>query len=132
MSQWLIIKDCHKLFNIFLPAINSLYVQAIFKLKATVSQSTRTEKPWLFYGINLRMKKHASNKWYINKQRRSPKEREAFNIWILIICEITFCHARRHALMKTNINRIAYLWKQVLQNFQPLRISCSVCLRSTF
>ena len=29
------------------------------------------------------------------------------------------------------INRIAYLWKQVLQNFQPLRISCSACLRST-
>ena len=29
------------------------------------------------------------------------------------------------------INRIAYLWKQVPQNFQPLRISCSACLRST-
>ena len=28
------------------------------------------------------------------------------------------------------INRIAYLWKQVLQNFQPLRISYSACLRS--
>ena len=28
-------------------------------------------------------------------------------------------------------NRITYLWKQVLQNFQPLRISCSACLRST-
>ena len=23
------------------------------------------------------------------------------------------------------------LWKQVLQNFQPLRIPCSACLRST-
>ena len=28
-------------------------------------------------------------------------------------------------------NRITYLWKQVLQNFQPLRTSCPACLRST-
>ena len=29
------------------------------------------------------------------------------------------------------LNRIAYLWKQVLHNFQPLQISLSACLRST-
>ena len=29
------------------------------------------------------------------------------------------------------IKRIAYIWKQVVQNFQPLRISCSACPHCT-
>ena len=56
-------------------------------MKATVSQSTSTEKPWLFYGTHYLWKKtHSTNN--ICKQRRSPKNREALNVWILI-CEIT-------------------------------------------
>ena len=49
----------------FYPAINSLYNYKLFKLssnwKATVSQSTRTEKRWLFSGIHLLIKKNSSN-----------------------------------------------------------------------
>ena len=84
-------------------AITELLSTVIWKLLYSVIDNyllfgltiDRTEKPWLFYGIHLLMKKaHPTNN--IRKQRRSSKEREDLNIWILI-CEIT--RGMQHSVM---------------------------------